>query len=220
MKGAIFYLQKRRSEDSLIKEYTQLILEEINRLDGFVTEFLYFAKQSSPNLFSTDLNKFLKNCLNLIQRESRKKRIKTLIHLDPTLPLVKIDPHQMEQVFLNLFVNALHAMPDGGTLVVSTALRKDDQEKGAGARAVTEIKDDGVGIPQDHLKSVFDPFFSTKEGGTGLGLPISLGIVEGHGGKLQILSQEGEGTTVIVELPLGGYYLDREIEDEEESPGR
>ena len=220
MKGAIFYLKKRRSEDSLIKEYTQLILEEINRLDEFVTEFLYFAKQSSPNLVSTDLNRFLKNSLNLLAKDFRGKGIKVLTHLDPNLPLVKIDPRQMEQVFLNLFVNAVHAMPDGGTLVVSTALKKDDQESDTGAKAVAEIKDEGIGIPQEHLKSIFDPFFSTKEAGTGLGLPISLGIVEAHGGKIQILSQEGEGTDVIVELPLEGYHLDREIEDEEESPGR
>jgi two-component system NtrC family sensor kinase len=203
MKGAIFYLQKHRSEDPLIKEYTQLILEEINRLNQFVTEFLYFAKQSSPNLVPTDLSRLLKNSLNLSEEEFKKKGIEVIVHLEPSLPLLEIDPHQMEQVFLNLLANAVHAMPDGGILEVSTSLKENGRKVGSGVEAVVEVRDNGMGIAREHLKSIFDPFYSTKEAGIGLGLPISLGIVERHGGTLEILSKEGEGTTAIVELPLG-----------------
>jgi signal transduction histidine kinase len=220
MKGAIVYLQKRRSDDSLIREYTQLILEEITRLNDFVTEFLYFAKQSPPHRVPTDLNELLHNTLNLLDEEFRDKGITASFHGDSSLPLMEIDPHQMEQVFLNLFVNAMHAMPDGGVLTVSTAIQKDVRKGITQLIAVAEVKDNGVGISQEHLKSIFDPFFSTKESGTGLGLPISLGIVESHEGTMQILSKEDGGTTVIVELPLEGYNADREFGNEKEDPGR
>jgi two-component system NtrC family sensor kinase len=220
MKGAIVHLQKRKSKDPLIKEYTHLILEEIDRLNEFVSEFLHFAKQSTPNCVPTDLNELLQNTLNLLDEEFRTKRIKVSIDPEFSLPLLQIDPHQMEQVFLNLFNNAMHAMPDGGVLTVSTVSRGTDQEAGSAARAVVKVKDEGKGVPQEHLQSIFDPFFSTKEAGTGLGLPISLGIVEGHGGKIEVLSREGEGTTVIIELPLEGGRPHREIEDDKENPDR
>ena len=220
MKGAIVYLQKRRSEDSVIHEYTQLVLEEIDRLNEFVTEFLYFAKQSPPNPVPTDFNELLQNTLNLLDEEFRDKGITATLHADSLLPLLEIDPHQMEQVFLNLFVNAVHAMPGGGALTVSTAVQKDVRKGNTHFKAVAEVKDDGVGISQEHLKSIFDPFFSTKESGTGLGLPISLGIVESHEGKMQIVSKEGKGTTVIVELPLEEYNADREFGDAKKDPGR
>jgi two-component system NtrC family sensor kinase len=220
MKGAIVYLQKRRSEDSVIHEYTQLILEEINRLNEFVTDFLYFAKQSPPNRVPTDFNELLHNALNLLDEDFRTKGITVSFQANSSLPHLEIDPYQMEQVFLNLFVNAVHAMPNGGTLTVSATLQKDVRKGITTSKAVIEVKDDGIGISQEHLKSIFDPFFSTKETGTGLGLPISLGIIEGHGGTMQILSKEGEGTTVIVALPLEGYYPDREDEDEKEDPRR
>jgi two-component system NtrC family sensor kinase len=222
MKGAIVFLQKRRSEDSLIREYTQLILEEITRLNEFVTEFLYFAKQSPPNRVPTDLNGLLQNTLDLLDEEFSEKGINVSFLVDVSLPLLEIDPHQMEQVFLNLFVNAIHAMPGGGTMIVSTAVQKDVRKGITHLKAVAEVKDDGVGISQEHLKNIFDPFFSTKESGTGLGLPISLGIIEGHapGGEMKNCRTEGAGTTVIVELPLEGDNSDREFLNEKKDSGR
>jgi signal transduction histidine kinase len=220
MKGAIVYLKKSRSEDSVIHEYTQLILEEINRLNEFVTDFLYFAKQSPPNRVPTDCNELVQNALHLLDEEFRNKGVTVSLQVDSSLPLLEIDPHQIEQVFLNLFVNAVHAMPDGGTLTVSTAVQKGVRKGIKTLKAVVEVKDDGVGISQEYLKSIFDPFFSTKETGTGLGLPISLGIIEGHGGTMQIVSKEDEGTTVIVELPLEGDNPDREFGDEKKDSSR
>jgi signal transduction histidine kinase len=174
MKGAIVYLQRRKSHDTLIQEYTQLILEEIDRLNQFVTEFLYFARQSSP----------------------------VVKHLDPSLPSLMIDPNQMEQVIVNLFINACDAMAEGGVLELSTEIKRDGQGADSSFRALVKVEDDGAGIPHEHLQNIFDPFFSTKETGTGLGLPISLGIVESHGGKLKVMSQESKGTKVIIELPV------------------
>jgi signal transduction histidine kinase len=199
MKGAIIYLQRRKPGDPLIEEYTQLMLEEIERLDLFVTEFLYFAKQSAPKPVLTNLNELIQNTLTLFEERLRQKRIVVREHLEPALSSVYVDPHQMEQVLLNLVINAIDAMPQGGRLDVSSLMQGD----GAKPKAVIRIRDSGIGIPENQLQNVFDPFYSTKEGGTGLGLPISLGIVESHGGELRIQSVEGQGTEAVIELPAG-----------------
>ena len=197
MKGAIVYLQRRKPGDPLIEEYTQLILEEIERLDLFVTEFLYFAKQSAPKPVLTNLNDLIHNTLTLFDERLRQKTIRVTERLDPALSSVYVDPHQMEQVLLNLVINAIDAMPHGGVLDVSSLA----DGVGAKPKAVIRFRDNGVGIPEHQLRNVFDPFYSTKEGGTGLGLPISLGIVESHGGELRIQSVEGQGTEAVIELP-------------------
>ena len=197
MKGAIVYLQRRKPGDPLIEEYTQLILEEIERLDLFVTEFLYFAKQSAPKPVLINLNDLIHNTLTLFDERLRQKTIKVTERLDPALSSVYVDPHQMEQVLLNLVINAIDAMPHGGVLDVSSLA----DGVGAKPKAVIRFRDNGVGIPEHQLRNVFDPFYSTKEGGTGLGLPISLGIVESHGGELRIQSVEGQGTEAVIELP-------------------
>ena len=114
MKGAIIYLQRRKPGDPLIEEYTQLMLEEIERLDLFVTEFLYFAKQSAPKPVLTNLNELIQNTLTLFDERLRQKRIVVTENLDPALSSVYVDPHQMEQVLLNLVINAIDAMPQGG----------------------------------------------------------------------------------------------------------
>jgi two-component system NtrC family sensor kinase len=205
VKGAIVYLQMHLPDDPVIREYTHLMLTEINRLDKFVVDFLYFAKQSSPNLLPANLNELIQNTSNLLNEEFRTKAIHVKTHLDPTLPPVMIDPYQMEQVFLNVFVNAMDAMPNGGNLEVSTALKHRSQGTNQGSESIVTIRDEGVGISKKDLNSIFDPFFSTKETGTGLGLPISLGIVENHGGTIHVTSEEHMGTTVTIELPLEAH---------------
>jgi signal transduction histidine kinase len=202
MKGAVALLQKSRTDDPLVLEYSQLILREITRLNKFVTEFLYFAKQSSPNRVATNVNEFLNNTLCLVEEEFKAKGVGLNTQFESSLPEIHLDPHQMEQVLLNIFFNAMHAMPDGGRLNVSTSLQDDDSLDTNRSKMIICIEDNGVGIPEEHLNSIFDPFFSTKETGTGLGLPISLGIVEGHDGKLEIVSREGVGTAVTIELPI------------------
>jgi two-component system NtrC family sensor kinase len=197
MKGAIIHLQRRKPGDPLIKEYAQLMLEEIERLELFVTEFLYFAKQSAPKPVLTNLNELIQNTLTLFDERLRQKMIAVKKDLNPALSSVYVDPHQMEQVLMNLVINAVDAMPQGGVLHVSS-LADGGVSK---PKVIIRIRDNGVGISENQLRSVFDPFYSTKDGGTGLGLPISLGIVESHGGELTIQSVEGQGTEVVIELP-------------------
>jgi signal transduction histidine kinase len=201
MKGAIVHLRRRRAGDELIDEFTSLVLEEIDRLNRFVTDFLYFARQSPPRPVPTDLNRLVRSTRSLFDEQAREKGIMFHSNLDPDLPPAPVDPYQMEQVLVNVIVNALEAMPHGGGVTVSTSvLHTGEADDRRWVRIA--IHDSGEGIPDEAAKSVFDPFFTTKESGTGLGLPISLGIVESHGGVFRIESRDGQGATVFIELPL------------------
>ena len=151
MKGAIVYLQRRKSGDPLIEEYAQLILEGIEWLNQFVTEFLFFARQSSPKLVPTDLNKLIQNTLTLFEEKLREKGIHIVKNLDASLPFLQIDPHQMEQVVINLLINAMDAMPEGGDIELSTIIKKDNRRTASPAKALITIKDEGAGIPQEHM---------------------------------------------------------------------
>jgi two-component system, NtrC family, sensor kinase len=212
MKGAIVHIQRRRRGDPLIAEYTQLVSEEIDRLSNFVTEFLHFAKQSKPKLFPTDLNQLILSIEALFQKRAAELHIRLNNQLDPHLPPIAVDPSQMEQVFVNVLINAMDALPEGGDVTFSSFLVKESGNGSGSERVRIEIRDNGLGIAQDQLQSVFDPFFSTKESGTGLGLPLSLGIVESHHGRLQVLPRQEKGVKVIIELPTNLDQLNREAD--------
>ncbi len=204
MKGAIVYMQRRKKDDPLIQEYTQLILEEIDRLNRVVTEFLYFAKQSAPRPVPTQLNDLIVNTLNLFEERFREGATRLSLSLDPTLPRLMLDSDQIEQVLVNLIINAMDAMPRGGDLEMLTYLENGAAHGESSDFAQLVIRDTGMGIAQEDMKNIFDPFFSAKEGGTGLGLPLSLGIIENHGARLRIRSAVGKGTLVTVEFPVEG----------------
>jgi signal transduction histidine kinase len=214
MKGAIVHLQRRRPEDPLIEEYTKLILEEIERLNSFVTDFLYLAKESVPKLIPTNLNELIQTTLHLFEEPLEAKGIQLIKHLEAPLPLIKIDPHQMEQVLINLLINARDAMPGGGALEITTLHERNEGGGDRWGKIVLSIKDTGIGIPPEHQARIFDPFFSLKKGGTGLGLPITLGIVESHGARLAVQSKAGEGTVVTLEFPVINIARGGESESE------
>lgn len=222
MKGALVFLQRKRSDDPLIREYTHLISEEIDRLNRFVTEFLYFAKQAAPQPAPTDLNRLILSTQSLFSKQAQEKKISFENQLDLGLPSVCIDPQQIGQVLVNLLINAMDAMPDGGTITFSTNRLKRGKDSEIPPLILITVKDSGMGIPEEHLQNVFDPFFSTKETGTGLGLPLSLGIIEAHNGTIKILSRQGRGTRVIIELPFEPLAKPEEktIEDEKSAVGR
>ena len=202
MKGAIVYLQRQRADDELVCEYTQLVSEEIDRLSQFVSEFLCFARQSVPKPEPTDINRLIDATRNLFEKEAINRGIRLHNQLAADLPAMAVDPYQMEQVLVNVLLNAMDAMPDGGDITFSSRLLKGQENSGDSPWVRLTVEDNGTGIPADQLKNVFDPFYSTKDGGTGLGLPISLGVVENHGGRIRITSQEGLGTSVIIEWPF------------------
>ena len=208
MKGAIVYLQRQRAADELVCEYTQLVSEEIDRLSQFVSEFLFFARQSVPKPEPTDINRLIYATENLFEKEAMKRGIRLHNQLTTDLPLAAVDPHQMEQVLLNLLLNAMDALPNGGDITFSSRLLRGQENSEDSPWVRLTVEDNGTGIPADQLKNIFDPFYSTKDGGTGLGLPISLGIVENHGGRIRIVSQEGVGTSVIIEWPFQTGVVD------------
>jgi two-component system NtrC family sensor kinase len=146
------------------------------------------------------LNVIIKTTLSLLAHKLKLSNVETALTLEENLPAVRCDSSQMQQVVINLVMNAAEATQnrDRGLVCINTTIKKESDE------VVLEIKDNGEGIPPENLSKIFDPFFTTKgEGkGVGLGLSVVYGIVEAHGGDIEVKSQPGEGTTFIVTLPL------------------
>ena len=203
IKGAIVHIQRRRRQDPLVNEYTQLVSEEIDRLNTFVTEFLYFARQSRPQPVPTQLNGLIVATQKLFQKQASQLDIRFHNQLDPHLPQLPVDPHQIERVIVNVLINAMDALPDGGEIIFSTFVLKSQQSPHDPERVRIEIRDTGMGIAEEHLDAIFDPFYSTKEDGTGIGLPLSLSIVENHNGRMTVEPRQVSGVRVTIELPIG-----------------
>jgi signal transduction histidine kinase len=161
-----------------------------------VNSLLNFSRTSSTEYEEVDLNRIIRETLQLIHPQLDKSRIAAEERLAGTLGLVRGNSGKLQQVFLNLFLNARDAMEQGGTLTVETSSNE--------VSARVEIIDSGCGIPEENLARIYDPFFTTKgaKKGTGLGLSITYGIVKEHGGSIGVLSQPGQGTRFHLEFPL------------------
>jgi signal transduction histidine kinase/ActR/RegA family two-component response regulator len=173
--------------------------ESAQRAAKIVKNLLTFARQEKPERKSTDLNKIIKKTLDLHGYELKVCNIEVRLDLQPSLPYTMADPHQLQQVFLNLMVNAEQAMIEArGKGVLGISTRADQQQ------ITVTFSDDGPGIKTENLQRIFEPFFTTKEvgKGTGLGLSISQGIIEEHGGKIQVDTTIGRGTTFAIVLPI------------------
>jgi two-component system NtrC family sensor kinase len=177
----------------------QAIIEATTRCRDIIRGLLNFSRQNEPHKRPCDLNAVLKDALALTRNQAHLDRVAIVEELDGRLPQVVIDPYQVQEVAVNVILNAIDAMGEGGTLTVRT---RGAQEDGA-PWVEFEIADTGCGIPPENLERIFDPFFTTKPPGkgTGLGLAISYGIVAEHGGEIRVASQAGNGTTVTVRLP-------------------
>jgi two-component system NtrC family sensor kinase len=158
----------------------------------------------------TDLNVLIEEAEGLVAKRLRDRGVRVEKTLDRTLPRVVASSDQMKQVILNLMLNAAEAMPQGGVITVTTHAYRDAESAFLRSDAVQIlIKDTGAGIADEHLGHIFEPFFSTKgEKGTGLGLWVSSGIVQSHGGALQVRSRRGSETTFSITLPIGGPPAD------------
>ena len=196
MLGFSQVLLKRTAEDSPMHKPLATIEREGLRCKHIVESLLDFAHYSKPNLERADLNDLVEAALELTTHKATVTNIKTIKRYAPNLPQVLADQNRLQQVFLNILLNAYQAMPDGGELRIMT--RQVNQE----VHAV--FADTGIGIPPEHLNRIFDPFFTTKEvgEGTGLGLSISYGIVEQHGGTIEAKSKVDTGSTFTVKLPV------------------
>ncbi len=204
IKGAAQLLQPvgPQAADSSTMEFLDIIVEEANRLNKIVSQFLDYARPFRGNPSPLDVNDVVKKTLALLDKEEAASRIEISTNLLDGLPPVRADSEQLRQVFLNLSLNALQAMPQTGKLQVSTSLRRATRRGAAAAFLEVRFRDTGVGIPPGDLRNLFIPFFTTKEKGTGLGLPISQRIIENHGGTIEVRSQPGAGASFTVLLPI------------------
>jgi two-component system NtrC family sensor kinase len=182
-------------EEERKKKLLEDIFTQVQRAGATVRNLLDFTRKDQPVFTPVSVPDLLQASLRLVGNELALARVEAQLHAPASLPPVNGNPRNLEQVFLNLFLNAMEAMPDGGRLDISAT------HQGESVRVA--VKDSGPGIPPEHLDQVFEPFFTTKEAGegTGLGLSVSYSIVEKHGGHLEVESQPGQGTTFTVSLP-------------------
>ena len=169
---------------------------EVERTSAIVFNLLDFTRPKEPNRKAVDLQKAVEESLALVQNIAKRDNILVRREMSP-LPEIQLDPAQIKQVFLNLLVNACEAMENGGVLTVRPWAGLEDRT------VVVEVGDTGAGIPEEHLRKMFDPFFTTKGKGTGLGLSVVQGIVQRHGGRIEVDTGANQGTRMRVVLPVG-----------------
>lgn len=204
IKGAAQVLQPigQETTDEPTKEFLEIIVEEVDRLNKIVSQFLDYARPYRGDQKPLDVNDVVRKTMHLLEKEEGVAKTDISANLAEGLPPVRADAEQLRQVFINLAINAVQAMPSGGKLQVATSLRRSTRRGAAAAFLEIRFRDTGVGIPSSDLKSLFIPFFTTKEKGTGLGLPISQRIIENHGGTIEVRSQPGVGSNFTVLLPV------------------
>jgi len=206
IKNALYLLVTRMPADDPNRAFLEIANRETERVSAIIRQMLGFYRQT-PLRQPVDVNHLLREVSALLERQLRRHRVTLTLQLSPSLPLVLGSADQLKQVFLNLFLNAQEAMPEGGRLTVTTHLAKDGDRELLlpGGWIVVQVQDTGVGIPEEHQRHIFEPFFSTKreQKGTGLGLWVSMGIIQQHGGQMRVRSRPGRGTTFIIALPPG-----------------
>jgi len=192
--------QVSREKREEAQQCLELISSESRRCGDLVKNLLSFSRQSPINVQSIDVNHVVEQCLLLVRHNLENAGIEPHPALAQGLPRLQCDPSQIEQVLLAVIVNASDAMPKGGNLWIESCLANDGND------VAISIRDDGSGIPAEILPRIFEPFVTTKDlnHGTGLGLAVSRGIVERHGGKIAVESEVGKGTTVTITLPVPG----------------
>lgn len=197
-------LAKRVSEDPAQAKALQKITQQTFRASEIVNSLLNFSRTASNDFALVNINETIQETISLVEPQLRKARVEVVPHLSTDLPRVRGVAGRLQQVCLNLFLNARDAMPEGGRLEVITSL--DSGGPGGEEQVRMEVRDTGVGMTREQLNRIFDPFFTTKgpKRGTGLGLSISYGIIEEHSGRLSASSAPGQGTTFVIELPAVG----------------
>ncbi|CAB5105931.1 hypothetical protein D3OALGA1CA_3933 [Olavius algarvensis associated proteobacterium Delta 3] len=191
-------IAKTEPLDIQIAEDIRVIQKHTEQCTSVVQALLNFARASEPRKSQCDIRSCLDDVLAVLEPQMRKEAVTVHVEADSDLPPIVLDEPQMKQVFMNLIINAIQAMPGGGAIRVT--VQTDDALR----QVHINVSDTGVGISEKHLNRIFDPFFTTKSAGkgTGLGLAVSYGIVERHGGEITVLSAPGTGATFTVVLPL------------------
>ncbi len=187
----------RKTQEGATKKSLEVIVAQVERITKIMNQLLTFARRKPIERRRVNLGQTLDDCLEVLQERIRRTRVRVESRYETLLHPVSVhaDPDQMSQVFLNLFINAIHAMPDGGTLRISL--------EQVNSHVKATVADTGHGIPKEDLPKIFHPFFTTKEAGqgTGLGLTVVHGIIQEHGGSIAVDSELGKGTTFTITLP-------------------
>lgn len=192
MKGyAEFLLEDEVDEQR--KEFVEIILDEINRVNNIVEDFMVLAKPKAVDLQEKNIVPIIKNVLSLLEFEARKKKVKMHFEANKDIVQIECDEDRLKQVFLNFVKNGIEAMPNGGDITVKVNVTNDQVQ--------ISIQDTGVGIPEEKLKKIGEPFYTTKKNGNGLGLMVSYKIIESHNGTVYIESELNKGTTFNIVLP-------------------
>jgi len=194
IKGLALLLKSKFTDNSTDREAADILVREVERLNRSIGELLDYARPDRLEKATVSLNEIVGKALTLLRVDADAAGIQIVTEYCPPPDLVHADQDKLSQVFLNLLLNAIQAMKSGGTLQVATV-------RDLGQQLLCRIKDSGCGIEADLLPKIFDPYVTTKSSGTGLGLAMSVKIIEEHGGRIDISSTPGQGTTVIVALP-------------------
>jgi two-component system NtrC family sensor kinase len=190
-------LEKRLQEDPQGKEDVEVIIRETKRCRLIIRELLDFARPTPPSRKPADLNEVVRHSLAVVMNQLSMSQVELTLDLAPDLPAAFADPNQIQQVVVNLLLNAADAIGEGGGRIRLATL------PGSDGFLELQVEDNGKGIPQEDLPHLFEPFFTTKGNrGTGLGLAVTWGIVQTHGGAIQVQSQPGQGTVFTLSLPL------------------
>lgn len=185
---------ERKMPDEKTRAITKTIIDEVKNLNKIVTDFLTFSKEPRIDKKLLSLEPFLQKILNTASAAHKEIPIKGEIIVPADFPLVELDENEFRKALLNIVLNGIEAMPDGGNLKIAAAHR--------GNQCSILISDSGLGIPESDRSKIFNPFFTTRENGTGLGLAIAHKIIEGHGGTLSFQSEVNKGTDFLITLPL------------------
>lgn len=193
VKGFSQRMKRKAPGNEDVARYSQIIVEEVDRLDNVIADVLDFARRAAPKWQEVDLAQVLRQTMDIVGAGLQKAEVVLSVEIGADLPRLKGDPAQLKQVFLNICQNALKAMPEGGAMGIIAACK-------SGTIQVF-ISDTGQGIPPEVRGRIFQPFFTTRTHGTGLGLSLAQHIVEDHGGRISFESEVGHGTTFLIELP-------------------
>ena len=174
----------------------KIIIQETQRCKTIIQGLLDFSREKEPEKFDTNLNIVIEKTLALLENEFLIRRIDVVKDLDSAIENILLDGNQIKQVLINLILNAEHAIEKNGLITVRSRKEQD------GNKITIEIEDNGCGIPQTNLKKIFEPFYTTKPDGTGLGLAVSYGIIKNHQGTIEIFSEIGTGTIITITLPI------------------
>ena len=204
IKGAAQLLRRSIAGHSSLREYTDIMIREVDRVNQLIEQLLDLSRPPQLTMASVNIHEILENVLLLEGQAVAGKEISIKKNFDPSLPPIRGDRAQLTQVFLNLVKNAFQAMKRTGTLTIATRLETDFHIRGQGSgrnRFIwVDVADEGAGISEDDLPHIFSPYFSTKTGGSGLGLAICYRIIKEHGGLIRVESAASKGTTIKVSL--------------------